>query len=120
METHKTALFDLFRRERQYRVPLFQRPYVWSQEKQWEPLWQDVIDRTQAVLDSQATRPPRQIPSNHFLGAIVTRQAEVFGRQIDTAEVIDGQQRLTTTQVMLKAFFDYLQSLDPESKEALS
>jgi hypothetical protein len=120
METNKTALFDLFRRERQYRVPLFQRPYVWSQEKQWEPLWQDVLDRTQAVMDSQSARAPRQAPGNHFLGAIVTRHAEVFGKQIDAAEVIDGQQRLTTTQVMLKAFFDYLQGLDPESKEALA
>ncbi|MFN0245014.1 MAG: DUF262 domain-containing protein [Planctomycetota bacterium] len=120
METNKTALFDLFRRERQYRVPLFQRPYVWSQEKQWEPLWQDVVDRTEAVLDSQASKLPRQAPGNHFLGAIVTRHAEVFGKQIDAAEVIDGQQRLTTTQVMLKAFFDYLQNLDAESKEALA
>ncbi len=120
METNKTPLFDLFRRERQYRVPLFQRPYVWSQEKQWEPLWQDVVDRTRAVLDAQASTPPRQAPGSHFLGAIVTRHAEVFGKQIDAAEVIDGQQRLTTTQIMLKALHDYLQSLDEASKEALT
>jgi hypothetical protein len=24
-------------------VPLFQRPYVWNEENQWEPLWNDVI-----------------------------------------------------------------------------
>jgi hypothetical protein len=24
-------------------VPLFQRPYVWSQEAQWEPSWRDVV-----------------------------------------------------------------------------
>jgi hypothetical protein len=120
METNKTALFDLFRRERQYRIPLFQRPYVWSQEKQWEPLWDDVLDRTQAVVDSQSSSSPREAPGSHFLGAIVTRHAEVFGKQIDAAEVIDGQQRLTTTQVMLKAFYDYLQGLDPEIKDALA
>ncbi len=81
---------------------------MWSQEKQREPLWQDVLDRTQTVMDSQSSKSPRQALGNHFLGAIVTRHAEVFGQQIDAVEVIDGQQRLTTTQVMLKAFFDYL------------
>jgi len=24
-------------------VPLFQRPYVWNEEIQWEPLWNDVV-----------------------------------------------------------------------------
>ncbi len=24
-------------------VPLFQRPYVWNEENQWEPLWNDVV-----------------------------------------------------------------------------
>jgi uncharacterized protein with ParB-like and HNH nuclease domain len=23
-------------------VPLFQRPYVWNEENQWEPLWKDM------------------------------------------------------------------------------
>ncbi len=120
METHKTPLFDLFRRERQYRVPLFQRPYVWSLERQWEPLWEDVIDRARAILDLQASGKRGVVPGNHFLGAIVTRHVDVFGQQIDSAEIIDGQQRLTTMQIVLKAFFDYVNGVDEASRAALS
>jgi hypothetical protein len=35
-------------------VPLFQRPYVWNQENQWEPLWKDVIRVANAVVGSQS------------------------------------------------------------------
>lgn len=120
METHKTALFDLFRRERQYCVPLFQRPYVWRQGKQWGPLWADVIDRGRAVLDHGQAARRDSVIRNHFLGAIVTRRLDVFGTHIDAAEVIDGQQRLTTLQVLLVAFHDYLRNLPEESAAELS
>ena len=36
-------------------VPLFQRPYVWNEENQWEPLWDDVVRVTDRVLN----QPPR-------------------------------------------------------------
>src|SRR5690606_25424925 len=41
---------------------------------------------------------------NHFLGAVVLNQIKVYGRQVDTVEGIDGQQRLTTLQLLLAAF----------------
>lgn len=28
--------------ERQLFAPLFQRPYVWNETEQWEPLWNDI------------------------------------------------------------------------------
>ena len=119
METNKTALFDLFRRERQYRVPLFQRQYVWSEETQWEPLWNDIANRAQAVREASERRKVQPV-RNHFLGAIVTQRLDVFGVQIDAAEVIDGQQRLTTLQVVLAAFRDFLQTLSEEDAIALA
>ena len=33
---------DLFQKGVRYTIPPFQRPYVWSQDDQWEPLWEDV------------------------------------------------------------------------------
>jgi uncharacterized protein with ParB-like and HNH nuclease domain len=35
-ETHTVQ--QLFERDGRYIVPLYQRPYVWDQENQWEPL----------------------------------------------------------------------------------
>lgn len=100
MRPSKQTLFDLFDRQRRYAVPLFQRPYVWSEDDQWAPLWEDIAAKQAAVLsEPRATR-------SHFLGAVVLEQVRTFGRAVDMANVIDGQQRLTTFQVLLAAFRD--------------
>lgn len=76
-------------------VPLFQRPYVWSKELQWEPLWQDIQRLTELLAkDSTAT---------HFLGAFVIQQLQTELGNMPAWSVIDGQQRLTTLQILLDA-----------------
>ena len=42
MRPDKLTIHDLFQKERRYVVPLYQRPYVWSQDEQWSPLWDDI------------------------------------------------------------------------------
>ena len=32
---------DLFEKNVRFVIPTFQRPYVWNQDDQWEPLWLD-------------------------------------------------------------------------------
>jgi hypothetical protein len=34
-----------------YLASLYQRPYVWTREDQWEPLWQDVAEVAERLLD---------------------------------------------------------------------
>ena len=34
---------QLFERDVRYVVPLYQRPYVWDENDQWAPLWEDVL-----------------------------------------------------------------------------
>lgn len=100
MKPDKLTLFELFEKQRRYVVPLFQRPYVWTEEDQWTPLWEDVRGKMADILDQTVTAP-------HFLGAIVIKQMPVFGKQVPAYEVIDGQQRLTTMQVLLTALKDF-------------
>jgi len=79
-------------------VPLFQRRYVWNQESQWEPLWNDVVrvaDRT--LRQPQIKHPP------HFLGAVVLQQVQNPVGLMQARTIIDGQQRLTTLQLLLDA-----------------
>lgn len=110
MQPTKLTLFEVFERQRRYVVPLYQRPYVWTLEKQWEPLWEDVTAKATEVLERRRRMSP------HFLGAVVlSRRRDVFGKEVDTSDVIDGQQRLTTIQVLLAAFRDQL----PSASEAL-
>jgi hypothetical protein len=88
---------QVFQDRRQYRVPFYQRAYVWSKEEQWEPLWNDIRDKAEARLSGQP-------PAPHFLGAIVLEPQERRGlRGVETYHIIDGQQRLTTLQYFLVA-----------------
>jgi uncharacterized protein DUF262/uncharacterized protein DUF1524 len=89
-----TQLFELAVR---YLVPLYQRPYVWKEEDQWEPLWGDVV----TLLEHQIEGDGQQY--SHFMGAIVLDQITQAPGKIPIYTVIDGQQRLTTLQIVLAA-----------------
>jgi hypothetical protein len=86
-----------------YVVPLFQRPYVWTEEDQWQPLWEDIRTVTEQVLDASPTAFGVPGVAPHFLGAIVLEQQQIPAGFIAVRHVVDGQQRLTTLQLMLDA-----------------
>ncbi len=73
METRVRTPHDIFFAPQQLLVPLFQRPYVWSQEGQWEPLWEDVQRQAERLLE---TGKPG---SAHFLGAVVLQHQDGAG-----------------------------------------
>jgi hypothetical protein len=93
------VVYDLFNGRVQFVVPVYQRAYVWNANDNWSVLWDDIADVAQRYLDDPSADPPQK----HFLGPIVLDQqpSEVGG--IDRRLVIDGQQRLTTLQVLLSA-----------------
>lgn len=92
---------ELFGKIVRYEIPEFQRPYVWNQEEQWEPLWEDVRDTAEHYLEDgdEAT---------HFMGAIVLQEVPKGARGFQTHMVVDGQQRLTTLQLLLDAVQEVL------------
>lgn len=96
MKPDKVNPREVFYQPSRLVVPLFQRPYVWSKERQWEPLWQDIV-RLAEVL---ATKNPT---ATHFLGAFVVQQLPLTLGTMQEWSVIDGQQRLTTLQILLDA-----------------
>lgn len=109
MQPSKTTVTGLFNSPHQYQIPIFQRGYVWTLEKQVGPLWADIQDRADAVLEQQSlsstgTTAGLKPLQKHFLGSIVmTPVPNSFGR-VAAFEVIDGQQRSTTLQLLLLAF----------------
>jgi hypothetical protein len=82
-------------------VPLFQRQYVWGREQQWEPLWEDVARKFAEFLEGRQDAP---VP---FLGAMVLDLMQTPASHVEKRQVIDGQQRLTTLQILLSAFRDF-------------
>ena len=108
MKPTTMTISDLFGPNKRYLVPLFQRPYVWSRERQWEPLWEDIKNKANELIEDAYGRTLR----NHFLGAVVLNTIKTYGRHISAIDVIDGQQRLTTLQLVLIALRDFMTVYD--------
>jgi hypothetical protein len=99
MKADTVDLAAIFGQPVHYVVPLYQRPYVWTREAQWELLWEDVRAVAERQLDDLFANDT--IP--HFLGAVVLEQSLNQVGMIGTRTVIDGQQRLTTLQLVIAA-----------------
>lgn len=102
---------EIFIQPQHFVIPLFQRPYVWDQDEQWEPLWQDV----RRVADLRISEP--YLNPRHFLGAVVVQMQEGATGNISARNVIDGQQRLTTLQLFMNGASA---ALEETGAEALS
>ncbi|MFI9636681.1 DUF262 domain-containing protein [Nocardia sp. NPDC051929] len=107
-----------------YEIPVFQRPYVWSEEDQWAPLWQDVRRVAERVVEANGDQDTLKEIGGHFLGAIVFKSKPAISGDVTRHAVIDGQQRTTTLQLLLdaaqKAFTDLGYADEGEALEELT
>lgn len=87
----------------QYTIPVYQRNYEWSKE-QCEKLFEDI------VMAHKKQKP-------HFCGSIVYSNLDT-GLKIINYIVIDGQQRLTTIYILLKALMDC--AIEESEKDAVA
>lgn len=122
MDTNILNLRSIFQKEVQYHIPLFQRPYVWVQDLQWSPLWDDVARAADIYLEHLRRTDDSAIAlkesGKHFMGAIVLQQQGTGVDEPERRHVIDGQQRLTTLQLLLDAAQEVFQNRG-FTKEAL-
>lgn len=84
---------DFFRQDRQYLIPRYQREYVWE-EKQWDDLFNDLFQNYQ----KHKKKPTIEA---HFIGSIVILEEK--NERYSKANIIDGQQRLTTFFLLMLA-----------------
>ncbi len=76
-------------------IPDYQRPYAWTEEE-CQTLWEDIFEF--AFPNGQYKE--FNSDEEYYLGPIVT-----FKNENNKKEVIDGQQRLTTLMLLLRAFY---------------
>jgi hypothetical protein len=81
-----------------FTIPRYQRPYSWTTE-QSEELFQDLIRAMDNFNEADDNLPP------YFLGSILLSKGDE-----SQAEIIDGQQRLTTLTMLLAAIRSLIKS----------
>ncbi len=88
---------ELFANKRSdFLIPDYQRPYAWG-ETECQTLWDDIFAFAFPENDYSRFKSDED---EYFLGPIVT-----FKNDYNKLEIIDGQQRLTTLMLLLRAFF---------------
>lgn len=94
IEAGELVLGDLFSNGFEFRIPDYQRPYSWG------------TDECLQLLDDLTDALERDVDEPYFLGSIVL----VKEKGTPDAEVIDGQQRLTTLTLILSILRDLADS----------
>jgi uncharacterized protein with ParB-like and HNH nuclease domain len=99
---NKKSIAVLFRdiKNHKYIIPDYQRPYNWGLDE-CETMWRDIVDNSDS-------------PNEYFFGTIVT-----FKDSNDNLEVIDGQQRLTSFFLLLRALYRKLEYSDQNSRDII-
>ncbi|UXN07948.1 DUF262 domain-containing protein [Bartonella sp. HY761] len=100
MKPYTRSIIELFDGKKRFLIPLYQRKYAWQAKPQLELLWEDILRSVRQLMQDRSNMIP------HFMGAIVISQIKTFGKEVQSFEIIDGQQRLTTFQLLLAALRD--------------
>lgn len=104
LSAHEHPTVKIFSDDFEFSIPRYQRPYSWTTEHAGE-LLEDLLSALESAGDVESSSP-------YFLGSIV-----LIKGTSSKAEVVDGQQRLTTLTILLSV----LRSLaDPEHKGELN
>lgn len=105
MDTYKAWLADVLdKNKRMFQIPVYQRNYDWS-NVQCEKLFEDIISAYQN-------------DKKHFIGTIVyVNNKDSSGLKVDL--IIDGQQRITTIFILIKALLEKAIQLNESAKSEL-
>lgn len=96
LEAREVPLHKVFCSDYDFRIPEYQRPYAWETEQAEQLL----ADLEEALLRGNG--------EPYFLGSVVL----VKDSQVAEAQVIDGQQRLTTLTILLAVLRDLAENPD--------
>ncbi|MCQ2646262.1 DUF262 domain-containing protein [Helicobacter pylori] len=106
IDSYEWYLKNTLKEEFYYQIPIYQRPYQWTEEN-CEKLLDDLFE------DYEEDRE-----SDYFCGSLVLVKSDPNSKTA-TYDIVDGQQRLSTFILLAKVLADLYNGLDPEYLEYL-
>ncbi|MCH4605220.1 DUF262 domain-containing protein [Helicobacter pylori] len=108
IESNDSYLRDILKDELYYQIPIYQRPYQWTEEN------------CEKLLDDLFFNYEDDRESDYFCGSLVLILISEDSKKAKTYDVVDGQQRLSTFILLAKVLATlFLERLTEESKEYL-
>jgi uncharacterized protein with ParB-like and HNH nuclease domain len=115
MQVGESNLKELIEGEKQFIVPLYQRPYSWD-TPQLRQLWADILDQYELFRSQPNTGKITVDAPVHFLGSMVLAPSPLMqAHGVTPFVLVDGQQRLTTLLVAMCALRDHAAVANPDA-----
>ncbi|WP_120914899.1 DUF262 domain-containing protein [Helicobacter pylori] len=107
IESEDSYLQDILKDKLYYQIPIYQRPYQWTEEN------------CEKLLDDLFFNYEDDRKGDYFCGSLVLIAISEDSK-VKTYDVVDGQQRLSTFILLAKVLATlYSERLDPENQEFL-
>lgn len=98
MKATETRLFKFLQKSAQFIIPIYQRQYSWT-HAQCEQLFKDIVSAGATNLEA------------HFIGSVVYVERGLYSHSdVPQLLIIDGQQRLTSTTLIIAALTREIQN----------
>ncbi|MGN8443575.1 DUF262 domain-containing protein [Helicobacter pylori] len=108
IESNDLNLRDILKDELYYQIPIYQRPYQWTEEN------------CEKLLDDLFFNYEDDRESDYFCGSLVLILINEDSKKAKTYDIVDGQQRLSTFILLAKVLAAlYSERLTEESKDYL-
>jgi uncharacterized protein with ParB-like and HNH nuclease domain len=110
MKADSLTIADVFKSggDIQYVLPHFQREYSWEKAH-----WKALLDDACKVFEEAEGVTERLVKLEHFLGSLVVIPDGFAAGVVPIFKLVDGQQRLTSISILLKALSSFLEAQDP-------
>ncbi|WP_100974287.1 DUF262 domain-containing HNH endonuclease family protein [Helicobacter pylori] len=106
IDSNDSYLEDILKDKLYYQIPIYQRPYQWTEEN------------CEKLLDDLFSSYEDDRESDYFCGSLVLITISEDSK-VKTYDVVDGQQRLSTFILLAKVLATLYSDLDPENQEFL-
>ncbi len=106
IDSYEWYLKDTLKKGLYYQIPIYQRPYQWTEEN------------CEKLLDDLFEDYEKDGKSDYFCGSLVLVKSDPNSKT-ETYDIVDGQQRLSTFILLAKVLADLYNGLDPEYLEYL-
>ncbi|EMH06970.1 hypothetical protein HMPREF1408_00184 [Helicobacter pylori GAM245Ai] len=108
IDSKDSHLRDILEKELYYQIPIYQRPYQWTEEN------------CEKLLDDLFFNYEDDRESDYFCGSLVLILIDEDSKKAKTYDIVDGQQRLSTFILLAKVLATlYSERLTEESKDYL-
>lgn len=101
IDSYEWYLKDILKNKLYYQIPIYQRPYQWTEEN------------CEKLLDDLFFNYEYDRESDYFCGSLVLVKSDPNSKT-ETYDIVDGQQRLSTFILLAKVLADLYNGLDPE------